>query len=181
MKALATAQSAAMHNCVRSVLQASLTISFFVGRALAANPPVELVFTFSNSATTGANPAGNVVEVSPGVLVTTASACNGGPCGGTLIEIDTTIGLPGTATVLHSFTGGPDGAVPVGDLVFLGGKIYGVTQSGGITGGNCPNPCGTVYSIDPKDPTTYTIIHAFSGTDGSQPRGLIVGKDLLAA
>jgi uncharacterized repeat protein (TIGR03803 family) len=66
---------------------------------------------------------------------------------GTLFKLDTT----GTETVLHSFTGGGDGAYPWGLLLDSAGNLYGTTQSGG--GGNkniCGTQgCGVVFKITP--------------------------------
>ena len=86
---------------------------------------------------------------------------------GTIFTIDDA----GTATILHSFGGFPngDGAAPVGLIQARDGRLYGTTRSGGASGG------GTVYSIDPTG--DYRVLHSFSSTvDGSGP-----GPDLLEA
>ncbi len=49
----------------------------------------------------------------------------------------------GKETVLHTFTGSPDGSEPVGDLMEYGGNFYGTTSDGGSYGG------GTVFKITP--------------------------------
>ncbi len=54
-----------------------------------------------------------------------------------------------TFTLLHVFTGGPDGAYPVAGFVQdTAGNLY------GITGFDCKNPCGTVFELDTHG--TYT-------------------------
>lgn len=69
-----------------------------------------------------------------------------------------------TYSVLHSFTGGNDGAGPVSDLVAdASGNLYGTTSAGGT--GNCTGGCGTVFKITPDG--QKTLLYAFKGgTDG---------------
>lgn len=56
--------------------------------------------------------------------------------------------------VLHIFKDQPDGAEPVGGLLFDGGVLYGTTYRGGDR-----NDAGTVYQITPSG--EYSIIHRF--------------------
>ena len=77
---------------------------------------------------------------------------------------------PWTETVLHSFTGGSDGANPWGNVIFdHSGNLYGTTQFGGIT--SCTNGCGTVYKLMPSGGSwTETLLYSFTnGSDGSRP------------
>jgi uncharacterized repeat protein (TIGR03803 family) len=69
---------------------------------------------------------------------------NGDACG-VVFKLDTT----GKETVLHSFTGGADGAFPSGGLITdISGNLYGVTQEGGA---ECftSYTCGVVFKITP--------------------------------
>ena len=81
-----------------------------------------------------------------------------------------------TLTVLHSFTGYPDGIDPLGRLAMdSSGALYGTTYGGGMTGGGW----GTVFKLTPppagKTQWTKTILYAFTnGTDGSHPRGGVI-------
>jgi uncharacterized repeat protein (TIGR03803 family) len=74
-----------------------------------------------------------------------------GPCG-TVFKLTPTQG-GWTETVLHSFTGSPDGEIPQSSLVFgQGGLLYGSTGFGGT--GPCVAPdgitgCGTIYKVQP--------------------------------
>jgi uncharacterized repeat protein (TIGR03803 family) len=71
-----------------------------------------------------------------------------------------------TETLLHSFSGSPDGATPYASLV-KHGKFYGTTLSGGSFGG------GTVFEITIKG--KEKVLHSFGqGTDGSVPYGSLV-------
>jgi len=77
------------------------------------------------------------------------------------------IASDGTESVLHSFTGGDDGANPLSDLLMdKRGNIYGTANQGGANGG------GTVFEINAagKFKTLYTFQGGNSG-DGQNPAG----------
>jgi uncharacterized repeat protein (TIGR03803 family) len=58
------------------------------------------------------------------------------------------LGHPAKETVLWSFTGGTDGAIPYAGLVLDGsGNLYGTTYGGGNT--KCSGGCGVVYKLTP--------------------------------
>lgn len=73
--------------------------------------------------------------------------------------------------VLYRFGQLPDGNSPATDLVWLAGRLYGTTYGGGATSKFCETGCGTVYSIDPKSPSTsYERLYSFhGGSDGAIP------------
>ncbi|MFA5878375.1 MAG: choice-of-anchor tandem repeat GloVer-containing protein [Candidatus Staskawiczbacteria bacterium] len=81
-----------------------------------------------------------------------------------------------TSTVmLHEFAGGvADGKTPQGSLVLSGSTLYGMTTNGGN------DDAGTIFSVDPDDLTTYTILHEFAGgvNDGAWP---YYGSSLLVS
>jgi uncharacterized repeat protein (TIGR03803 family) len=83
-----------------------------------------------------------------------------------------------TFTLLHTFTGAPDGANPIAGLVRdAAGNFYGTTQQGGITGGLCANSglngCGTVFKLDPSG--NETVLYRFTGAaDGEFPAAGLV-------
>ena len=74
----------------------------------------------------------------------------------------------GTETVLYSFQGGSDGALPFGGLFEdAAANFYGTTGVGG-TGGS-----GTVYKIAPDG--TETVLYSLNGaSDGSTPYGGLI-------
>jgi uncharacterized repeat protein (TIGR03803 family) len=120
----------------------------------------------------GAAPWGSLVFDGKGNLYGTTTA--GGEYGqGTVFELTST----GKETVLHSFAGPPDGALPIGNLIFdAQGNLYGTTEIGSpyeCTGYGC----GTVFKLAPNG--TETILHNFTGgADGAFPSGgLIVDAD----
>lgn len=100
---------------------------------------------------------------------------------GVVFELDST----GTETVLHNFTGEPDGANPAGDLVRDNtGNLYGTTSAGGTVcitiapplPGQGPSTvlnCGTVFKLDPTG--KETLLHSFNGApDGAIPFGALI-------
>jgi len=81
----------------------------------------------------------------------------------------------GPETVLYTFQGGNDGAVPLGSLIFgSSGNLYGTAQFGG--GGPCSENgiagCGTVFELSPNSNGGWTeaVLYSFQGgSDGDQP------------
>jgi uncharacterized repeat protein (TIGR03803 family) len=120
----------------------------------------------------GSGPSGALARDKSGNLYGTAD--NGGAHGyGTVFEL----AADGTFSILHSFTGGDDGGYPIGDLLLIGSKLYGVT---GYFGASCG--CGTIYSLKPGSRNRLNVLHSFLGapTDGNRPLdGLALGPDSL--
>jgi uncharacterized repeat protein (TIGR03803 family) len=116
------------------------------------------------------DPAGNFYGVTSqgGYL-----ACDNGQGCGTVFQLDTSNQL----NVLYRFTGGPDGAIPFGELSRdAAGNLYGNTEFGGDS--NCVlfaeslAGCGTVFKLDSS--SNLTVLHPFSGgADGAYPSGVI--------
>lgn len=79
-----------------------------------------------------------------------------------------------TFSLVHAFTGGPDGGNPeAGVVVNSSGNFYGTTSSGGEYG------AGTVYELSSSGEVT-TVYSFTGGTDGSTPTaGLIVLSNVL--
>jgi uncharacterized repeat protein (TIGR03803 family) len=73
----------------------------------------------------------------------------------------------GELTVLHTFTGGKDGAVPQGGLLLdPSGSLFGTTFNGGKT------EHGTVFKI--AQDGAYTVLHRFTDKEGKNPNGGLV-------
>jgi uncharacterized repeat protein (TIGR03803 family) len=116
--------------------------------------------------------AGNLYGTTLAGGSSTSSNCQGTALGGcgTVFKLDTS----GNETVLYSFKGGDDGAVPYAGLVMDAlGNLYGTTNQGGsgtCSGANAvPIGCGTVFKLDPLG--NETILHNFTGgSDGAFPR-----------
>ena len=72
----------------------------------------------------------------------------------------------GVATVLHSFTGGSDGSVPIAPPIEgTNGIYYGTTTSIGV-------PNSTAYSVTSAG--VFTTLHTFTGADGQNVYGALV-------
>ena len=71
-------------------------------------------------------------------------------------------------TVLHAFSGIPDGRNPAAGLALGGDTLYGTTYSGGGMLCGLATGCGTVFQLKPdaRGKWTETVIHRFRGGDG---------------
>jgi hypothetical protein len=90
-----------------------------------------------------------------------------------------------TFTVLHTFTGAPDGANPNNGVVMdRAGNLYGTTFGGGINGNGCDaegsnTGCGTIFKLTKRNSAwTYSTLYKFQGPpDGNYPAGVVIGPD----
>ncbi len=108
----------------------------------------------------GANPLGSLIQASDGKLYGMTSQGGTGKNVGVIFSYE-----PATATYtnLHVFDG-TNGSSPLGSLMQASdGKLYGMTQKGGSTGG------GVSFSFDPVT-GTYTKLADFTGSNGSYPQ-----------
>ncbi len=79
--------------------------------------------------------------------------------------------LTGAETVLHNFTGAPDGSVPSAGLLYHRGLLYGTTTFGGAAG------AGTVFWINPVT-TAETVLYSFKNVpDAGFPNGGLIYQD----
>lgn len=138
----------------------------------------KVLHSFAGGATDGANPNGNLVLDTKGVIfgMTTwggSTGCQGPGCG-TAFELKppTKTGGAWTEKILHRFTDGYDGAGPNGGLIFdAKGSLYGAAGGGGSQGS------GVVFRLTQAKASgrwTETVLHSFQGTkDESNPQGLV--------
>lgn len=115
----------------------------------------------------GLSPAGELVQDGDGNLY--GVAMGGGMFGDGVVYKTTP---SGQRTVLHTFSGNPDGAEPQGGLVFgSDGNLYGVTHKGGLPAPGNPAGGGTIYRLTTEG--DLTILHRFdSALDGRRPRAV---------
>jgi len=136
------------------------------------------LFRFASSGTTsnitvltafdglnGEYPSPVLVQGTDGYLYGTAE--NGGEyesSAGTIYRVS----LSGNFTLLHSFDGTNDGAVPIAGLIQgVDGNFYGTTLQGGAFNE------GTVFEIQPSG--AFTTLYSFTGAaDGAEPWGGLI-------
>lgn len=130
---------------------------------------------FEQNGTIGAYPyAGLIFDPAGNLYGTTAL---GGSGYGTVFELTSP---SWTESVLHTFTGGSDGAEPYSGLISdSAGNLYGTTSAGGnVTNLPCqPGGCGVVFklTLGSKGKWIETVLRTFTGgNDGANPTaGLI--------
>jgi uncharacterized repeat protein (TIGR03803 family) len=134
------------------------------------NGVLAVLYTFPGG-TAGANPlagltrdsAGNFYGITAGGGLAT---CGGNYGCGTVFKLAS----DGTESVLHAFSGNPDGELPVSlPTRDAHGNLYGVTYVGGDSA--CGDVgCGVVYEVTPEG--KERVLHAFSGgKEGALPWG----------
>jgi uncharacterized repeat protein (TIGR03803 family) len=138
------------------------------GNAIAAGG-YKVLYSFKGpfGATDGAQPFADLTNVGGTLYGTTAygggNGCyNQGGCG-TVFAMTRF----GKERVVYRFTGQPDGAIPLSNLIAVNGKLYGTTQSGGTSN------YGTVFSVTTSG--VEQVLHSFKGDpDGLYPAGGLV-------
>jgi uncharacterized repeat protein (TIGR03803 family) len=122
-----------------------------------------VLYSFKGSAD-GGNPSRGVIAYKGSLYGPTYGGLQG--VGSTVFKL-TPSGGKWVETVLHSFTGYPDGDNATGALTLSGGNFYGTTFFGGANG------LGTVYKLTPTG--TETVLYSFTGgTDGATPYDSVV-------
>ena len=144
---------------IRAVLQLCAFV-LLAARGMPAQPAGNevILHNFASPAPKGAQPYSGVIRDGAGNLYGTTSA--GGAAGeGEVYRLSP----GGLLTVIHSFTGGIDGAQPYsGVIADSQGNLFGTTYQGGLFG------MGVVYKIDRTG--KQTVLHSFTGgTDGGLP------------
>jgi uncharacterized repeat protein (TIGR03803 family) len=129
-----------------------------------------VLYAFSGSSDGSVPESGLVRDVRGNLYGTTYG---GGAYGyGVVFQVD----AAGTETVLHSFTGGADGATPddFGALATDGaGNLYGTAANGGDLNCNYDNPgCGVVFKLDTAG--TETVLLSFTRSEGIDPYASVV-------
>jgi uncharacterized repeat protein (TIGR03803 family) len=138
-------------------------------------PTESVIYSFAGG-TDGAMPNAGLIEAADGSLygTTTAGGSNGCFAGsgcGTVFRI-TNPSIAPTESVVYSFTGGLDGALPYSSLIEASdGSLYGTTFDGGSGGCFSGVGCGTVFRINnPSTSPTENVLYRFGGAaDGRNP------------
>jgi len=153
------------HKSILATVQRLLAL--VVGLAIVAIPAAQAQ-TFSvihnfTGASDGGNPLAGFTIDAAGNLYGTTNI--GGASGaGTVFKVTG----KGKEIVLHSFTGGTDGANPEASLVTdAAGNLYGTTNVGGASG------AGTVFKVTGEG--KETVLYSFTGkADGANPEAALI-------
>ena len=147
---------------------AGIAIFALLAAGIATAQRETVLFSILNGAD-GRNPNGPVARDSSGNLYGTSMGCCG--VSGAVWELSPVLGGTWTESVLHTFTGGSDGASPFAGLTLdAAGNLYGTASTGGSAG--CSNQgCGVVFELSPTSSGwTYTVLYSFTGAaDGGTP------------
>jgi uncharacterized repeat protein (TIGR03803 family) len=130
-------------------------------------------FCSQTNCSDGSSPVAGLIMDSEGNFYGTTGvggtgSCSGFPNCGTVFKVTP----DGTETVLYSFHGGSDGALPEAGLIAdNNGNFYGTTAGGGGCAAN--GNCGTVFKFAPDG--TETVLYAFQGgSDGNIPEAGVI-------
>jgi uncharacterized repeat protein (TIGR03803 family) len=121
----------------------------------------------------GSFPRGDLTVVGGALYGTTNNGGESNACFlgcGTVFKVDP---LTGAETVLHSFAGASDGALPNGGLTKIDGLFYGITSAGGLSE-KCIDEnfgCGVIFSLNPSNGDERALYIFKNGSDGAGPAG----------
>jgi uncharacterized repeat protein (TIGR03803 family) len=122
----------------------------------------------------GFNPIGGLVAMHGLLYGATSGGGRSCPSGGGSCGTIFSVSPSGKESLLYSFKGGSDGALPSGSLVEKNGTLYGVTAFGGVLRyckGYESEGCGTVFALTTSG--NERVVYRFHGgrRDGSYPSG----------
>lgn len=147
----------------------------YVHRLPARAATYKQLYSFGAFPGDGNSPTMDLVQPSAGLPLYGTTYGGGSPSSrcktgcGTVYTVDPT---NGSETVVWSFTGRPDGAVPEAGISAVNGTIYGTTFFGGLKKNQCytGRGCGTVFRIKAS---RESVLYSFRGGlgDGSNPAG----------
>ena len=139
------------------------------GAVFKLDPSLHLtvLHTFSGQTDGGYPVYGPLLRDSTGNLYGTTVL--GGSGHGVIFKLD----AEGNETVLYTFSGGADGSQPYGGVIRnAAGVLFGSTSSGGSDYGDSGN--GVVFRLGQTG--NLTVLHSFTGPDGSHPVDALVGS-----
>ena len=129
-----------------------------------------VLHSFAGGSTDGATPYNPLTFDAAGNLYGTTST-GGAHNLGTVFRLTSQRSGSWKEQILHSFSGGHDGAMPfAGVILDQSGNLYGTTQGGGTAG------VGVAYELTAAGNWKETILHEFLGleaADGANPNGLV--------
>jgi uncharacterized repeat protein (TIGR03803 family) len=178
---------------------AGLGAAILAAPAAAQTPGEAVLYAFQGPTSDGEDNANGLVAGPGGILYGATTFGGSGDCTGYgyptpigcgvvyKLTPPATSGGAWTEKILHSFTGGLDGAFPNTLAVSKGGILYGTTFGGG-PGQSTGSGYGVVFKLTPpttsgagwKETVMYTFCKQTNCTDGNNPNDgpILVGGDL---
>jgi len=151
-----------------STASAIFAVALLVTSAQAASSE-KVLYSFTGGAD-GSGPVAGLVFDAAGNLYGTAYS--GGAKGfGTVFQLTPGSNGKWTQNVIHTFTGGNDGGLPMAGLTFdSAGNLYGTTSGNGAKGH------GVVFQLKPGSNGKWTerVLHTFNFKDGGEPVGGLI-------
>jgi uncharacterized repeat protein (TIGR03803 family) len=130
-----------------------------------SGPAYTVIYNFGAYPTDGVNPEARLTDAGGilyGTTISGGSECYASGGCGTVFSLTTS----GAESILHSFGGAEDGALPYAGLMKAKDVLYGTTAGGASSG-------GTIFSITTSG--AETVLYRFKGVpDGSHPHGGLV-------
>jgi uncharacterized repeat protein (TIGR03803 family) len=134
-----------------------------------------------NFGTPSSTPSSGLITDAAGNAYGTTSA-GGYNDGGTVYELSPKTGYHLLYAFRRSNSGGADGFLPQGNLVFdSNGNLYGTTVAGGTKNAQCVEGCGVVFELTPAgngQPWTETVLYSFcpqaNCADGALPQAGVI-------
>jgi uncharacterized repeat protein (TIGR03803 family) len=162
-------RSRILHMLVRAgaaqLMLVVVLVSVVVATQIAQAQTLTVLYTFTGKTDGGGPEAGLIRDASGNLYGTTTFGGDPDADVGVVYRLDNA----GKETVLHTFTGGPDGASSFAGLIRdANGNLYGATGYGGAAG------AGTIFRLTANG--KHTVLHSFTGRrgDGALPfAGLI--------
>ncbi len=150
-----------------------------IARAESLHPHETILYSFQNG-NDGAQPLASLIVDKDGSLFGTTAGMGGDPCQppcGTVFKLSPPIGAGGAWTfrVLYDFTGGSDGGIPHGNVIFgPDGNLYGTGVRGREIGLG-----GVVFRLKkpavPGGQWRYEVLYHFrGGSDADAPQGGLI-------
>jgi uncharacterized repeat protein (TIGR03803 family) len=139
-----------------------------------------ILHTFTGGTDGGVPAAGLIFDPAGNLYGTTYAGGGGTKCSagcGVVFELKTNSDGSWTESVLHTFTGGPDGSVPAAALIFdAAWNLYGTTYGGGHS--PCPHGlgCGVVFELKPNSDGSWTesVLHRFVNHLAANPSASLI-------
>jgi len=136
------------------------------------------LFEFGDESSQGSYPNGGLAVDAAGNMYGTMGIGGNPSCDCGLIFELHRVGGSLQETILHTFTGGSDGARPDGALTIdSAGLLYGTTSNGGDLLCNNGGGCGVAFVLHPHGvDSTERVLHTFEddATDGGMPESALV-------